>query len=158
MFGRRLTGQHPCVELPDAIQCANWARKAVILSIRKRWRVVARQLKHLAACARCPKNAAFWLASVLQLAHNERNTLQRSMDAIAAPREDSSTIERAGGRLTSTLSLAQARHLPVAVRGVRPHRCSSAQHRSLPAIAHKPLRRQRAKNKSSATVQPAAVQ
>ena len=158
MFGRRLTGQHPCVELPDAIQCANWARKAVMLSIRKRWRVAARQLKHAVACARCPKNAAFWLASVLQLAHNERNTLQRSMDAIAAPREDSLKIE--GGRSTNFDAEpgTQATHLPVAVRGVRPHRCSSAQHRSLPAIAHKPLRRQRAKNKSSATVQPAAAQ
>ena len=45
-------------------------------------------------CAVPKKCGLFGLASVLQLAHNERNTLQRSMDAIAAPREDSSAAER----------------------------------------------------------------
>ena len=42
------------------------------------------------------KRACAGLASVLQLAHSSQTRLQRSMDAIAGAREDSSAAERAG--------------------------------------------------------------
>ena len=49
-----------CVALPDAIQCANWARKAVILSIRKRWRG-CETAKAPCGCAPCQKMRALAL-------------------------------------------------------------------------------------------------